>query len=70
MTYFDKTLIMGMNISPYVCQWVTDAIKFIVVRSGFQLVNYLDDLATAKVWDLANETDAPKLLYGVFGGIV
>ncbi len=47
--YFDKALIMGMNISPYLCQWITDAIKFIVDRSGFKVVNYLNDLATAEV---------------------
>jgi hypothetical protein len=29
LKYFDKALIMGMNIIPYFCHWVTDAIKFI-----------------------------------------
>ncbi len=58
MKYFDKSLIIGMNISPYLCQWVTDAITFIVEWSVFQVVNYVDDLATAQVWDLANDADA------------
>ena len=48
---------MGMNISPFLCQWVTDAIKFMYEQYGFDLVNYLDDLATAEVWDLAAKAD-------------
>ncbi len=55
--YFDKSLIMGMNISPFLCQAVTDAIRYIYQRMEFDLVNYLDDLSTAERWDKADEAD-------------
>ncbi len=55
--YFDKSLAMGMNISPFLCQSVTDAIRYIYQRMGFDLVNYLDDLATAEIWDKVDEAD-------------
>ncbi len=55
--YFDKALSMGMNISPYMCQSVTDAVKYIYQGRGFDLVNYLDNVTTAKIWDKAQEAD-------------
>ncbi len=55
--YFDKAHSMGMNISPYLYQSVTDAVRYIYQDRGFNLVNYLDDLATAEIWDKAQEVD-------------
>ncbi len=55
--YYDKSLTMGMNICPFLCQSVTDAIRYIYQIMGFDLVNYLDDLATAEKWDMVDEAD-------------
>ncbi len=48
---------MGMNISSFLCQSVSDAIRYIYQKMGFDLVNYLDDLATAQSWHKADEAD-------------
>ncbi len=48
---------MGMNISPFLCQSVTDDIRYIYQRMGCDLVNYLDDLAIAERWDRVDEAD-------------
>ncbi len=57
MGIFGKSFNMGMNISPFLCQSVTDAIRYIYQRMVFDLVNYLDDLATAERWDKADEAN-------------
>ena len=53
--YFEVTLIMGSRSSCYCCQRTTDAISYIYSLSGFEDVNYLDDLGSAEVAELANE---------------
>lgn len=42
--YFDLSLPMGMRTSALCCQRVTNAIRFMYNRLGFDLVPYLDDL--------------------------
>lgn len=48
--YFDKVLVMGLKVSPFLCQRVTNAIKFMCEKRQVPLVNYLDDMASAQVW--------------------
>ena len=46
--YFDKTMPMGLRSSGMCCQRITNAIRYIYQQFGFDLVPYLDDLATAE----------------------
>ncbi len=52
--YYNLAVVMGMSTSCYFCQMVTDALRFIYQKRGFNMVNYLDDLAGAELWSLAD----------------
>ena len=52
--YFDKVLVMGSKSSPYVCQRVTSAIKYIHCKIGLFLLNYVDDFLGAEMAEVAN----------------
>jgi len=47
--YFDSSLPMGLRSSAYICQRVTSAVSYLMIRNGFSLLNYLDDFAGAEV---------------------
>ena len=51
--YFDKVLAMGHQIAPYICQRVTDAVRFIHCKIGLFLLNYVDNFLGAESRDLA-----------------
>jgi hypothetical protein len=51
--YFDLALVMGCTISCYLCQRITDALKYMFRKSGYDLVNYIDDLVSAEFWSRA-----------------
>lgn len=53
--YFDMTLPMGLRSSAFCCQRVTNAVKFIFEKRGYDLVSYLDDMASAETWEKAME---------------
>ena len=46
--YFVKVLTMGQYSAPYICQWVTSSIKYIVNQIGFFLENYIDNFINAE----------------------
>ena len=39
---------MGLRSACFLCQRVTNAITFIMFKLGIQILNYLDDLASAE----------------------
>jgi hypothetical protein len=43
--YIDLALAMGIRSAAFLCQRITDAIKHIFKSHGFNMVNYIDDLA-------------------------
>lgn len=53
--YFDLTEPMGLRPSAFGCQRTTNAIVFIYehMDENYELVNYLDDLASAELWSKA-----------------
>ena len=46
---------MGLRSSALCCQRVTNAVKHIMESDGFNLVSYLDDMASAESWERAQE---------------
>ena len=56
--YFDKFLSMGLRSAAYICQKVTNAVRFMCTLLSIAVVNYLDDFAGA---------DKPELVFiGVY----
>ena len=53
--YFDRVYPMGLRSACQGCQRTTNAVVFAFSRSGFQLVNYIDDLAGVESADRAEE---------------
>ena len=51
--YFDFVLPMGLRSSAYICQRITDAIRFICKDLGQVVVNFLDDFAGANLGSTA-----------------
>ena len=52
---FDLTLSMGLKISAYVCQRITNSLIFIYRKEGYEGINYLDDLGAAERARLAQQ---------------
>ena len=50
----DRVLTMGLRSACLCCQRTTSGIKFIYRKLGYELVNYIDDLAGAEVQDKAH----------------
>ena len=50
---FDEYLSMGLRSAAYICQRVTNAIRFMCQMLHIAIVNYLDDFAGAEQPDLA-----------------
>ena len=46
--FCDTVLSMGLRSACFLCQRVTNAITFIMFKLGIQILNYLDDLASAE----------------------
>lgn len=46
---------MGLRSGAFLCQRVTNAVRYIANRKGLQVVNYLDDFAGAESWELADQ---------------
>ena len=46
--FCDTVLTMGSRSSAFCCQRLTSALAFIMYELGFSILNYLDDLASAK----------------------
>ncbi len=46
--YFDCSLVMGLCIAPYIAQRVSNAIAHMYREMGYDLANYIDDLASAR----------------------
>ena len=53
--YFDVSLSMGSKSSTFCCQKTTSAIMHIFRKHNFQGLNYLDDLGSAEVKELAEK---------------
>ena len=51
--YFDKYLSMGLRSAAYICQRVTNAIRFMCQMLHIVILNYLDDFAGAEKPELA-----------------
>ena len=55
LLYFDTTMPMGLRSAAMCCQRLTNAVRYIYQKQGYDLVPYLDDLATAEVPEVANQ---------------
>ena len=55
--YVDRTLPFGLRSAAYICQRVTNMIRFLLKERGIDIVNYIDDLGGA---------DTPNLAYHSF----
>ena len=64
LLYFDTVLPMGLRSSAMACQRITSAVCFICSQSGFDVLNYLDDLMGVAPMDLARDS------YDFFGGLL
>ena len=53
--YFDTTMPMGLWSSAMCCQRITNAIRQLYQKRGYDLVAYLDDLASAEVPNQADQ---------------
>ena len=53
--YWDKTLVMGHRVAPYICQRITNMIKYIHTMLGMFLLNYIDDFLGAEKREKAQE---------------
>ena len=53
LMYFDVTLSMGSKLAAYCCKCTTDVVIYIYHNKGFDGLNYLDDLGSAEVEELA-----------------
>ncbi len=62
--YFDTTLPMGLRSSPFLCQRVTKAFRYLCQKECFDIINYLDDLSSAEIWEKVEEE------YSCFGLIL
>ncbi|CAC5384078.1 unnamed protein product [Mytilus coruscus] len=52
--FFDRVLSMGLRSAAYICQRVTNALRFILdAHYDLQIVNYLDDLAGCDIQEKA-----------------
>ncbi len=54
LLYYNLAVVMGISTSCYCGQMVTDVLRFIYQKSGYDMVNYLDNLAGAELWFLAD----------------
>ena len=50
LIYIDRCLIMGQRSAAYCCQATTEAVCHIFRKYGFDLIAYIDDLASAETW--------------------
>ena len=46
--FVDRVLPMGLKSSAFICQSVTNAVRFIAKKHDISLINYLDDFAGAE----------------------
>lgn len=56
-TYCDTTLCMGLRSAVYVCQRVTNSIRYICENKGLDVLNYIDDFIGAAAWEDGEEKD-------------
>lgn len=47
--YFDTVLTMGLRSAAYICMQTTSAIRYMCEINGFEILNYLDDLAGCEI---------------------
>ena len=56
--YFDVVLVMGCRSAPYICQRVTNMIRYLHNQMEYFLLNYVDDFLGAEtadwIWDSYN----------------
>ena len=64
LLYWDKVLVMGHGVAPYICQHVTETIKHIHNQIGYFLLNYVDDFLGAELQELAEKS------YEMFGRLL
>ena len=55
---------MGHRVAPYICQRVTDALRYIHEHIGYFLLNYIDDFVGAEVLGIAQKS------YETFGRLL
>ena len=56
LLYWDTVLVMGHCISPYICQHITNALKYIHECLGYFLLNYVDDFLGADEMEVAQHS--------------
>ncbi|CAC5406931.1 unnamed protein product [Mytilus coruscus] len=52
--FVDRVLPMGLKSSAFICQTVTNAVRFIAKNHDISLINYLDDFAGAEISEKAD----------------
>ena len=52
-SYVDVTLPMGLRSAAYICQRITNAVRFMCEQRGLTVTNYLDDFAGCENWNNA-----------------
>ncbi|VDH93586.1 Hypothetical predicted protein [Mytilus galloprovincialis] len=52
--FVDRVLPMGLKSSAFICQSVTNAVRFIAKKHDISLINYLDDFAGAEISEKAD----------------
>ena len=66
--YFDTMMPMGLRMAAYVCQQVTNVIKYIHNQVGYFSINYLDDFGSAEYANMAFQSfDALGSLFKALG---
>ena len=64
LLYWDTVLVMGHRISPYICQRITDALRYVHTCIGYFLLNYVDDFIGADLEVVAQKS------YDTFGRLL
>ena len=54
--YVDRTLPFGLRSAAYICQRVTNMIRFLLKERGIDIVNYIDDLGGADTPNVAHHS--------------
>ena len=62
--YFDSGLMFGLKSACHICQEITSAVAHIMIHTGYDLLNYIDDFAGVEV-DFAMAEEADLFLAGL-----
>ena len=64
--YVDRTLPFGLSSAAYICQRVTNMIRFLLKERGIDIVNYIDDLGGADTPNLSGIENNDETMFNIF----